>query len=44
MATHEQQTRIPTIAAMIFGADEAWLLVSIKSASLKYFAHLTLNS
>jgi hypothetical protein len=35
MATHEQQTRIPTIAAIIFGVDEAWWLVSIKEDLLE---------
>jgi hypothetical protein len=44
IAIHEQQTRIATIAAMILGVDEDWVLpVSIERNLLKCFVHLTLK-
>jgi hypothetical protein len=44
IAIQEQQTRIATIAAMIFGVDEDEVVsVSMKMDLLSCFVHLTLS-
>jgi hypothetical protein len=44
IAAQEQQTRRATIAAMIFGADDGLVPVSIDMDLLRYFVHLTLDT